>query len=310
MTTIDLSITSNVKTSSYLRSSRSNVYPVDVDETLTGAASVSLVPAEHVIRKGFPHTPDLHVSSDVLISSDGSYVDQDTYIWEDIYQGAHTRFAAMENLWDSIAGKWYPIFSSGVNYYFTYPLGGTEPRFEEIEYRIGKKLYQTPSVRIDAETSLSSSFNDGLDDASSFMIAIAGMINSSERASLIRIGDTIGDSIEISVDEYFYLRNQYGTAVLKPYVHPARMIPLYMVIINDQTHTELRVATGVSRIQRISIPNQSSSRSLNVVLGEDLENTKSLSMNIFGVNIFPYALGGDMSPDQIITAMASVHGSA
>lgn len=252
----------------------------------------------------------MHVSSDVYISADGSYVDESTYIWDNIYEGAHTRFAAMENFWDPIAGKWYPIFSSGIDYYFTYPLGGVEPRFEEIEYRIGKNLYQTPSVRIDSETSLTSSFNAGLDDASSFMIAIAGVVNSSERASLIRIGDSIGDSIEVSVDEYFYLRNQYGTAVLKPFIHPARMVPFYMVVINDPSRTELRVATGVSRIQRISLPNQSSTRSLNVFLGEDLENVKALSMNIFGLTLFPYAYGGAMTPDQIITAMASTHGSA
>lgn len=309
MTTRNLTISPSLRSTSYVRTSQSNIYPVDVDETLTGATNISLVPAEHVIRKGFPHSPDLHVSSDVYISADGSYVDEPTYIWEDIYKGAHTRFAAMENLWDGIGGKWLPLSSYGVNYSFTYPLGGVEPRLEEIEYRIGKEFYSTPSVRIEQETSLISSFNEGLDDASTFMIAIAGVINSSERASLIRIGDTIGDSIEVSVDEYFYLRNQYGTAVLQPYIHPARMIPFYMVVINDPTHTELRVASGISRIQRISIPNQASSRSLNVKLGEDLESVKALSMNIFGVVIFPYAYGGDMSPDQIITAMASVHGS-
>lgn len=309
MTIRNLVLTANVRARSQMQSARRNVTPVDMDPSLTSVVSVALVPPEHVIRRGFPYVPDLHVSSDIYISSDGSYVEESTYIWDDIYEGAHTRFAAMENLWDDIGGKWLPLFSSGVDYYFTYPLGDVEPRLEEIEYRIGKNLYQTTSIRIDEETSLTSSFNGGLDDATSFMIAIAGVINSSERASLIRIGDTIGDSIEVSVDEYFYLRNQYGTAVLKPYIHPGRMIPFYMVVINDQTRTELRVATGVSRIQRISIPNQSSSRSLKVTLGEDLESVKALSMNLFGVTIFPYAYGGDMTPDQIITAMASVHGS-
>ena len=230
--------------------------------------------------------------------------------WEAKFDGAHTRFVAMENLWDPIGGRWEPLYSSGVDYYFSYPLGGIEPRLDEIEYTLGKNLYQFNTVRIQEETSLISSFNSGMDDASSFMISMAGSINSTERASLIRIGDSVGNSVIVDVDENFYLRNQYGTAELKPLVHPAAMKPFYLVIINNPERTELRVSTGVSMIHAVVIPNQDSSRSLNVVIGEDLGGTATLDMNLFELTIFPYAYGGEMTPEQIISAMADVYGTS
>ena len=310
----DISI-SGLVASSYTRSAtkirqRGVQPPPNVnDSRIANMTGVALIPEPHVLRKGFPYSPPLSLVCPAELSADGTYIPERTYPWESVYTDAHTRFLAQENMVDDIAAKWHPFYTSGIDYYFTWS-GLIEPRLEEIEYRIGKELYPTMSMRIVDDASLVSSFNDGFDDASSFMIAVAGVINSAERASLMRVGDTLADSIEIGVDEYFYIRNQYGTATMKTPMHPAKMLPFYMVLINDPTKTELNVAMGTSRIFRAIIPNRDAVRSLKVRIGEDLAGSKTLDMNLFEATLFPYAYGGPMSSQQIITAMADVYGSA
>jgi hypothetical protein len=292
------------------RTRRRNIAGKPIDDSRTPLIASSVRPVEYVLKDGFPYEPMLHVSSNYLISTEGLHVDEGVYPWEGEFSGAHTRFVAMDNLWDPIGGRWLPLYTSGVDYSFSYPLGGVEPRLDTIDYTIGKLFYEFSSVRLQEETSLISAFNSGLDDASSFMIALAGTINSSERASLIRVGDTVGNSVIVEVDENFYLRNQYGTATLIPLVHPAQMQPFYLVLINDPEKTELRVSNGITQIHKVRIPNKDATRSLNVILGEDLSGNTTLDLNLFELTIFPYAFNGEMTPEQIITAMADIYGAS
>lgn len=294
----------------FTRSFRRNMTGKGEDPTLAPLIGSSMQPVEYILRNGYPYEPTMHVSSDYLISAEGLFIDESVYPWEGEFTGAHTRFVAMENLWDPVGGRWDPLYTSGVDYYFTYPLGGVEPRLDTIDYTIDKNFYQFSSIRIQEETQLTSSFNSGMDDATSFMIAMAGTINSSERASLLRIGDTVGNSVIVEVDDRLYLRNQYGTSELKTLTHPASMSPFYLVLTNDPEKTELRVSTGIKQIHSAIIPNRDATRSLNVVIGEDLGGATTLDMNLFELTIFPYAFDGEMSANQIITAMADIYGAA
>jgi len=279
------------------------------EDTLHSMQNTALIAPKHVTRHGYPVFPQLLVSSKALLTADGSYVPDLTYPYDAIFDDVHTRFIAQDNLFDDTANVWTPFLSSGVNYYFTWS-GLNEPRMEQIEYRIDKLVYPMNSIRLEEGTSLVSSFNSNMDDASSFMIAIAGLVNSTERATLLRVGDVMGTSISIEIDEFFVIRNQYGSATVKTTVHPAKMIPFYMVLINDPTKTELNIATGNSRISRATIPNQDSTRSLELFVGESLSGTKTLDMNLFELTFFPYAYGGPMSADEIIKAMSDVYGNA
>lgn len=268
----------------------------------------ALVPPAHVVRKGYPWIPQMLVSSYPLITVDGSYIPELTYPYEAIFKDVHTRFIAQENLYDDITDVWSPFISAGVDYYFTWS-GAIAPRLEAVEYRIGKMFYPMNSVRIPEGAALVSSFNQGMDEAASFMIAMAGIISSSESASLIRIGDTMGTAVEVTVDEVFYLRNQFGTAKLTPAIHPGQMIPFYLVLLNDPGETSLYVSNGTSRISRITLPNQDMVRTMEVFIGQSLSATKTLDMNLFEMTLFPYALDGPMSPGEVIKAMADVYGS-
>lgn len=270
--------------------------------------TTSFFPEEHVILKGFPYQPKFMVSSDYLISANGSYVPDRLYPWDAVFEGAHTRFIATDTF-DSISGKWNPFYSAGVNYYFTSPTT-PQPFLEEIEYQIGKQFYTTNGIRITPGGYLESSFNDSLDDASSFMIAMAGIIHSSERAALLSVGVSSGSSIEISADEYLYVRNQYDTATFKTAVHPSKMLPFFMVLVNNPERTELQVSTGPNRTNRIIIPNRDVSRDLKVTVGKTVGGTATLDADIFELTVFPYAYGGDMSPEQILGRMAAIYGSS
>lgn len=286
------------------------IVPDDGYNTPKYMVNQSIVPRPYVLKEGFPYTPDIHVSSDAYVSADGFYDPQNTYPWDSIYgdNEAHTRFIALGDFWDDIGAVWSPIITSGINYWFTW--GGTVvPRLEQIEYRIDKALYQIDSIRIPSGASLTSSFNGGVDDASSFIIAIAGVINNVENGSLIRMGTTPSTSIEVFVDEYFTVQNQYGSARLSLPKHPAAMVPLYVLLINDATSTEIRVAAGTSRTHSIKIPNRETVRHLNLFVGEDVGGTKQLDFNLFEISVFPYAYGGGLTPEQIIMAMSSVYGS-
>lgn len=302
----NLSLSSTVKATAASKGIRRNVLPAEAGRMST--RNIAMIPPDHVIKGGVPYIPKYIVRSESVLTADGTFVPELSYPWEAVFEDVHTRFIAQDNTLDDIADVWNPFFSSGVGYYFTWS-GLIEPRLEQIEYLIGKMIYPINSIRIEEAASLTSSFNAGLDDASSFMIAMAGVINSSERASLIRIGDTLADSVEVIVDEKFYIRNQYGTATLTPYLHPAKMIPFYMVLINDPSRTEINIATGINRIYRATIPNRDSVRSLKVYIGEDLTGNKTLDLNLFELTLFPYAYGGAMTSTQIIKAMADVYGT-
>jgi hypothetical protein len=308
MTTRNITISAVKRVTPFARTRRRGIAGKAIDPTLSPLVGSSVRPVDYVLRNGFPYEPQLHVGSDYLISAEGLFIDESVMPWEADFKEAHTRFVAMENLWDPVGGRWEPLYTSGVDYYITYPLGGVEPRLDDVEYTLGKLFYQFSSVRIQEETSLISSFNSGMDDASSFMIAMAGKINSSERASLIRLGDTVGNSVIVEVDEQFYLRNQYGSATMKTTVHPAQMQPFYLVLVNNPQRTELLVSTGVSKIHHIVIPNRDATRSLVLNIGEDLDGKTTLDLNLFELTIFPYAYGGEMTPQQIIATMADVYG--
>lgn len=304
MATRNLSFAAAYTARAFGRSVRRSVQEVEAGQV--SVVNTALVPPDHVIRSGYPFVPQFRVTSSAYLSADGSYVPEITYPYEAIFAGEHTRFIAQDNLWDDIADVWSPLSSAGVDYYYTWT---GQPTVEDVEYRIGKLLYPMNSVHLVPGSSLVSSFNSGMDDAASFSIAMAGIVNSSERASVLRVGDTMGTAIEVSVDESFYLRNQYGTGYLKPTSHPAKMIPFYLVLTNDAGRTELAVATGMQRIYKTHIPNQDFTRSLKVFIGEDLAGNKNLDMNLFEFTLFPYGFDGPMSTQAIIEAMADVYGS-
>jgi hypothetical protein len=307
MATLNPPVNASVRSRAWAKMRRASVVPRE--DNLVSVRNTSLVPPDHVIRSGHPFIPKMLASSHAVLTADGTYVPELTYPYEAIFAGdEHTRFIAQDNMFDDIADKWYPLASAGVDYHFTWS-GLVQPRVEQIDYRIGKLLYPMNSIRVEESASLVSSFNAGMDDASAFMIALAGVINSSERASLLRVGDNMGSSISIDVDEYFYIRNQYGVAKLETKEHPAAMVPFYLVLINDPSKTELNVSNGSNQISRATIPNQDSSRDLSVFIGEDLSGNKTLDINLFEITLFPYAYTGALSASEIIKAMADVYGS-
>lgn len=288
-----------------------NVDPVERDIDPQPALSVieqTIVPKDYVLKKGFPTIPKIWVTSDAVISTTGESVGDPTYPWEAAFTGSYSRFLAIDTTFDDIGNRWNPFFSNGADYFFQWS-GGT-PYLEDIEYRIGKRLFQVTSIRLPEGTSLDSSFNSGFDDAASFTVAMAGVINTTESASLIRVGATAANAVEVDVSETLTVANQNGEALLTTTVHPAAMTPFYLVLANDPAYTELRVATGTSRVHSTKISSKEVTRSLSVFIGRTLDNQRTLDMNLFEVSIFPYAYNGSMTPNQILKAMADVYGSA
>lgn len=310
MAIVNKTISSYAKAEPVVRTWRRSVLPKAGHElaNVVQLRNSALIPPDHLIRHGFPVIPKMVVRSKAVLTADGSYVDDQAYPYEPIFgDEVHARFIAQDNQFDVINNKWTPLTSSGIDYYFTWT--DTAPYLEETEYRIGKLRYPMNSVRITEGCALRSSFNAGMDDASSFMIAMAGLINSAELATVVRVGQTMGDTIELSVDEHFYVRNQSGTGKLRLVKHPATMIPIYIVLICDPSRTEIQVSNGTKLISRMLIANQGSGRNLNVVIGESFAESRTLDMNLFEISLFPYAYGGGLSSNQIISAMADVYGS-
>src|SRR5688572_7895922 len=146
----NISISSTSRTWARGSTTRRSVLPQDTGRR--NLTSTAMIPDEHVTLKGFPFTPQFLVSSNYEVTADGTYVDEQTYPWEAVFEEEHTRFIAQENLWDDTANQWLPFTSAGVNYQFVWS-GLTEPRLEEVEYRIGKLLYTHNSVRLEEDTS-------------------------------------------------------------------------------------------------------------------------------------------------------------
>jgi len=273
-------------------------------------AMTSVMPEDYVLRDGFPYFPKYLVRSEAFLNSEGLYIEDDTYPTDNIFrEEPRVRFISTANLWDDTALSWSPFTSHGVNYYFTFPSGG-EPRIEEIDYVLGKRYYQFESVRIDEGTCLTSSFNDNIDDATSFMVGMAGIILTPDDASLIRVGTTPSNTIEVKTGEGFRLTNEINSIDLATTLHPMSMVPFYLVLASDPDSTALYVSNGVTRIYRTNLNSKATSRPLVLNIGNDLAGTKNLSMNLFELTIFPYYKGGNYSPELIINEMADVYGSA
>lgn len=306
----NLAFSGSVRPRAKLRFARRIIEPDSDPSSPRLVLEQSLVPREYVLRDGLPYAPDIHVTSNAYISADGIYDDFSTYPWNNIFgQRAHSRFIALSDFWDDGGSRWSPFYTQGIDYWFEWS-GTIVPLFENIEYFIGKRVFQFDSIRIPYGAALNSSFNGGIDDAQDFMIAMAGVINSSEDASLIRIGSTPSTAVEVTVNDVLTVTNQYGEGILKTIAHPSAMVPFYLVLIVNSTTTELRVATGTSRALTIKIPSVQTVRSMDVNIGEDLGSSKTLDMNLFEVSIFPFSYGGDISPEEIIESMADVYGSA
>lgn len=276
---------------------------------LLSSIQQTIVPKDYTLKDGFPTIPTMWVTSDAYISASGEAVGDPTYPWEIYYPGYYNRFLAIDTTWDDIGSRWNPFHSDGADYYFQWTGTGT-PYLEDIEYRIGKRLFQMTSVRLPEGCSLDSAFNSGLDDGSSFMVAMAGLINTTETASLIRVGDTGSTAVEATTAEDVILSNTSGSARLTTTVHPAAMTPFYLVLISDSSYSEVRVATGTSHIHSAKISSEDVSRSLSVHIGRALDDDRSLDLNLFEVTVFPYAYGGELTPNQVLKAMADVYGSA
>ena len=209
------------------------------------------------------------------------------------------------NTWDGVAGVWRPFLTSGLNYYFQSDINSS-PRKDMHSYWIGKTLYQMPSLRFDEGDALSSSFNDGIDDASSYTIAMVCTLVNGEEASLLRVGTSLSKSTEVFVSDKFRLRSTGGTAEIKGR-SPAQMTPCYLVLSVDPTTATLWVGDSYQRVASVSVPSYGSGDNLKVFVGDDLGGEKRLTANLFDMVIYPESI---QDPRPILSALSSIYGNA
>lgn len=239
----------------------------------------SFVPEDHLIRKGFPYVPDLWVKTTTMASAVGVVYDENASPWDITIPGQHTRFLFNSTLWDSTSGVLRPFFTEGIDYSM---VGSqmTQPRLEDIEYRIGKKLIDVSTLRFDPESSLHSNFNMGMDDASIFTIGLVCRVYGTEKATLMRIGEGAYDATEILVGERIQVTNGQTQVYIDTPKNPGAVSPLFIFITNTPSKTVVTVGME-GHLYQHQFPSRDVPRKLVVTFGEGLGGDVNLMANIF-----------------------------
>jgi hypothetical protein len=164
--------------------------PID---RLVPRRTISLTPEDAIMLNGFPRVPKSGVMARAMFSTDGVYYTE-RKSFDDINHDSWASFVGSSVYWDPVAGIWSPIRSnSPVLYQFT-GVPGTTPVLDTLEYRSGKELMTNDALVFDNTVTLSAQFNEGLDDATRFTLAMALFCQDSGPNTVITFADgaTVG----------------------------------------------------------------------------------------------------------------------
>lgn len=244
----------------------------------------SFIPEEHINKNGFAYRPTMWVRGKDLVTMDGSVYDEPIDPWSIAISDVHSRFLMNSTSWDEITGTLVPFQSEGIGYTFTSAVD-SQPRLENIEYQIGKKIKRVSVLRFDEGDVLTSSFNQGADDASVLTLCVVARVYGTERACLFRIGNEPAEAIELYVGEDFLIRNGSADTVLDTIVAPGAMSPMIVIMTSTPERTLLTVSF-LGRLHQKYINNADVTRNLSITFGENLLGQRNLTASLIDVILY------------------------
>ena len=281
----------NMKAILSVRTSRRGVErpPRIDDENVVPFRLTSLEAEPYVLKNGFPDVPPVWVKAEPLVSISGEYqLLNRPSPTEQHLQGARARFVAVEDTWDDIAGVWSPVASEGINYKWI-TTAGSEPSLDEITYRLGKEVFTQSAMRFLPGDFMTSSFNEGIDDATDYTVAMVVSLEVPTGYQVLRSGGTKASGVGISVNEDFDFSYGGVNASVNVPQHPARMTPVYLILSVGAPRCTLWVGTAPNRMQRMQIQaSHMGSRPFQFSLGQDWASVADATMYIMDMAFFPH----------------------
>jgi hypothetical protein len=133
--------------------------------------TISLTPEDSFPLNGMPQVPDIGIKVQSMVDVNG-VVFADRPGLEEINDDSYASFIADDAYFDSITGIWTPFRDNSSALYQLVGNPGQYPTMVSNEYRVAKELIVHDALRFDDQT-LHTNFNQGLDDATNFTIALA-----------------------------------------------------------------------------------------------------------------------------------------
>lgn len=267
----------------------------------------SLVPRDGFNLLGFPIDVPLGIKLPSLVSCEGLYLPDDVDPANIGFEGDYVRWLGDGDYYDGF--NWNPVYNTVGDY--TFSAGAlTGPVLDDIDYRIGKKLYSFSSLRFSPGTYLTSNFNNGMDDAVNLTLIITGVVHGSEDSTIVRIGSSAANTIEVRNGGVMSVTNPLSKYRVTSTVSPTKMIPFYLVITISPTATTIALSEGIPRIYYAIFPSIDTGRNLSIEIGRGLDGVANLSMNVMDFVLLPTALADPKAFSvQAMTALSAAYGT-
>ena len=259
------------------------------DENIVPFKLASFEPEPYMLKNGFPHVPQIWVKGEPVVSTTGEYqLSTRPAPTEEDLPGTRARWVAISETWDGIAGEWKPVSSSGINYKWT-SVAGSEPSIDELDYRLGKEIFRHSAMRFTPGDFLLSSFNEGIDDATDYTIAMVASLELPTGYQVLRHGSTKATGVGISVNEDFDFTYGGVNGSVNTIQHPGQMTPVYIILSVGAPRATLWVGTAPNRMKRMQIQAPAmGSLPMQFALGRDWLDEADATMYIMDLAIFPH----------------------
>lgn len=256
--------------------------------------AISLIPEDAMMLNGFPRVPLSGVQAKAMFTTNG-VVYSERISLENINDDTWASFNADDNYWDPVTGIWTPIRTASPVLYQLVGVPGTVPTMDEIEYRSGKELFVRDALFFDNTVTLAASFNDGLDDATNFTLAMALFCVDPGPNNLVVFAD--GATIGTTSTGLTATMDGQGWSVTIP-TGPMRLGPMFLILELKPPIANLYAGYSPNRIYKgSSVVSRNTTR---------FAFTIGSPMQLFSLDIW-----GDGAPiaSEIVSRYASVLGN-
>lgn len=273
----------------------------------------SFTAEDFVLYNGHPFVSPLMVTAETVLSAEGEYAISDRPGPYDVdMSDAQARFIASESSWDAVGKIWSPASTNGYDYSWS-TVPGNDPQLQTITYRLGKELISNSCLYFPAGTYLTSSFNQGIDDAASYAVAMVVSLENPTPYDFFA-GQSGDAKLNLRLDgEKLVASVASGTATVTPKQHPVDMTPLYLVLNVSPGTASFWVGTGPAKMVQASAStgNQLMNR-MRFQIARNQFGTAAANFRLMDWSLWPRALSSgkdEFSVFTVISKYASIYGA-
>ena len=273
----------------------------------------SFTAEDYVLYNGHPYVSALMVKAETTLTADGTYSVLDRPGPYDIdISDAQARFIPSDSSWDATARVWSPASTNGYDYSWS-TVPGNDPQLQTITYRLGKELISNSCLYFPAGTYLTSSFNQGMDDAASYAVAMVVSLENPTPYDFFA-GQSGDAKLNLRLEgEKLTASVASGTATITPKQHPVDMTPLYIVLNVSPGSMSFWAGTGPSKMVQTSAATKTQLMNrMRFQIGRNQFGDASANFRLLDWSLWPTSLSSgkdEFSIFTVISKYASIYGA-